>query len=176
MKEVRDIFLSIKQFESEANRLFGKDEEAVVSRAFNARQALEKVNGLSLAQGDSLKQAVRCVEAGLFKAAFVMAWTGVADLILELAVHEAARIAVIRSKWDLADKTALSDGAGDHAIIEALKAAGIITKGRMKSLHGLLHRRNECAHPSTFFPSANEALGYIDESIQMCKFLSSKMI
>jgi len=63
------------------------------------------------------------------------------------------------------DKQTLCDEQGDYAIILALKEARVISKLEMKSLHGLLHRRNQCAHPSNYFPSANEALGYIDEAI-----------
>lgn len=33
----------------------------------------------------------------------------------------------------------------------------------MKSLHGLLHRRNQCAHPSDYYPDQNQALGYVGE-------------
>lgn len=41
----------------------------------------------------------------------------------------------------------------------------------MKALHGLLNRRNECAHPSEYFPDLNETLGYIGELFKRIKQL-----
>jgi hypothetical protein len=42
----------------------------------------------------------------------------------------------------------------------------ISTKTQKKALHGLLNKRNECAHPSDFYPELNETLGYISELFQ----------
>jgi hypothetical protein len=44
----------------------------------------------------------------------------------------------------------------------------------MKALHGLLNRRNECAHPSDYFPNFNETLGYLAELFQRVAFLQNK--
>ena len=162
-------------FHVEATRLLGSSEQSIASRAYNAHEALKAVGQLNLIQSDLLKQSIRCVESGLFRAAFVMAWTPVADLLLDLAVKESALVLARRTKWNYTDKTSLSETTGDHAIIEALKEVSILTKGEMKSLHGLLHRRNECAHPSTYFPGPNEALGYIDEAMKFCKLINSKL-
>ena len=51
----------------------------------------------------------------------------------------------------------------EFQIIEAAKDMKILTKSEMKALHGLLSKRNECAHPSEYFPDLNETLGYISE-------------
>jgi hypothetical protein len=56
-------------------------------------------------------------------------------------------------------------------VIEAGKDAGAYSKTTMKALHGLLNRRNECAHPSEYFPDLNEALGYIGELFKRIKQL-----
>jgi hypothetical protein len=57
------------------------------------------------------------------------------------------------------------DDRREHAefqVIEAGKASAY-SKTTMKALHGLLNRRNECAHPSEYFTDLNETLGYIGE-------------
>lgn len=161
----------LRAFEAEAAVFLGKTEEAVSSRAYNAYEALQNVAKLSFDQADSLKQSVRCVEAGLNQAAFVMAWTAVADLVLQLTVSRIDEVKSVRERWRFTDKASLSEEHGDFAVIEALKAAGVITKTEMKTLHGLLHRRNLCAHHTDIFPSPNEALGYIDEAILLCRRL-----
>ena len=173
--ELRKALIATRAFHAEASRLLGSNEQSITSRAYNAHDALQAVGRLKLSQSDLLKQAIRCVESELYRAAFVMAWTPVADLLLELAVKESALVLAKRTRWSYTDKTSLSETVGDHAIIEALKEVSILTKGEMKSLHGLLHRRNECAHPSSYFPGPNEALGYIDEAMKFCTLLNSKI-
>ncbi len=162
-------------FETEVSKFLGGAEEAVASRAYNAHEALKKVSALSFNQADSLKQAVRCVEAGLNQAAFVLAWTALSDLLLEVTVDQLEAVKDAREKWKFTDKTSLAEEHGDFAITEALKAAKVITKSEMKTLQGLLHRRNQCAHRSDVFPTANEALGYIDEAIPSAEVLLSRL-
>jgi hypothetical protein len=44
----------------------------------------------------------------------------------------------------------------------------------MKALHGLLSRRNECAHASDYFPDLNETLGYVVELFQRIAYLQKR--
>ena len=171
MKEALAWKIKVDDFFLEVSELLGTNDGAVTSRAYNAADALKMVSNLSFEQSDSFKQAVRSVEAGLYRAAFVLAWTALADIILILAVNEIDKVRLVRSKWKYTDKGSLSEEHGDFAIVEALKEAKVITKSDMKTLHGLLHRRNQCAHKSNVFPTANEALGYIDESVKSAKAL-----
>lgn len=164
-----------REFEVEAHELFGSREDSYGARAFHATEALKRVSTLSVKQADELRQAIRCVEAGLNRACFVMAWAAVADLLLTLAVKESASVLSKRPRWTYTDKQSLAESYGDYAIIEALKAAEIIPKSEMKSLHGLLHRRNQCAHPSGYLPSSNEALGYVDESMTAAENLAGRI-
>jgi hypothetical protein len=175
MTEIAEWLSRLGAFEADAAQLLGGSEEAIASRVYNAHASLKKVSELSFDQADSLKQAVRCVEGGLNQAAFVMAWTAVADLLLEISVRYVAEIKEVRPNWAFTDKTSLSDERGDYAVIEALKAAKVISKSDMKTLHGLLHRRNLCAHRTDVFPTPNEALGYIDETIPAIKGLITKL-
>lgn len=163
----------LREFEADAAVILGASEEAVKSRTYNATQALQEVSELTFDQADSLKQAVRCVEHGLYQSAVVMAWVAIADLLLEVAVREIDAVKSVRTNWKFTDKNSLSEERGDYVIAEALKLAGVITKTEMKTLHGLLHRRNQCAHRTDVFPTPNEALGFIDETIAAAKFLSA---
>jgi hypothetical protein len=43
------------------------------------------------------------------------------------------------------------------------RTISLYNKTTMKALHGLLNKRNECAHPSGYFPDFNETLGFIGE-------------
>ncbi|WP_108816236.1 hypothetical protein [Loktanella sp. Alg231-35] len=175
MTEVAEWLSKLEAFEAEVSKILGGSEEAIASRVYNAHESLRKVSELSFSQADALKQAVRCVEAGLNQAAFVLAWTALADLLLDISVQHIVSIKLVRDKWIFTDKTSLSDERGDYAIIEALKAAKVISKSDMKTLHGLLHRRNLCAHRTDVFPSPNEALGYIDETIPAIKCLVEQL-
>lgn len=78
-----------------------------------------------------------------------------------------------RPKWSVATPEDLREHA-DYQVIEAGKEAGFYGKTVMKALHGLLNKRNECAHPSTYFPSFNEALGYLSELFQRVAYLQGK--
>lgn len=175
MSGLADVFKAAKAFETEANLIFASSDDVVRPRVFTASAALNKVSKLSSKQSDLLKQAVRCIEHEIYRAAIVMAWAGVADLVLELAEKERAAVLSVRQRWTFSDKASLAETQGDHSIIEALRAASLLTKGQMKSLHAMLHKRNECAHPSDYYPGPNEALGYIDESIAMVKLLQKKI-
>lgn len=175
MNEIAEWRSKLLAFRDDVSGLLANSDEAVASRAYNAHDALERVSKLSFEQADSLKQAVRSVEAGLNKAAFVLSWIALADLMLEVAVAKIAEVKLARPKWKYTDKTSLAEDHGDYAIAQALKEAGVISKSEMKTLHGLLHRRNQCAHRSDVFPTANEALGFVDEALPSARALLAKL-
>ena len=87
------------------------------------------------------------------------------DLLQEkLASDELLAVHAIRPKW-LKWKTIeeLRENVSDYQLIEIAKELAIITRNEMRSLHGHLARRNDCAHPSSYEPTMNSAIGYIDE-------------
>lgn len=67
-----------------------------------------------------------------------------------------------RPNWNVTSRHDLRERFPEAHIIDAMKAAELITKGEQKAYHGLLTRRNECAHPSDYHPELNETLGDID--------------
>ncbi len=64
----------------------------------------------------------------------------------------------------------------EYQLVEACQDLGLSTKNEVKALLGLLNKRNECAHPSNYYPQLNETLGYISEVIQRIKTLQPKTL
>lgn len=111
-----------------------------------------------------MEEALRCVEYGLYRPARVAAWVAAIDFCHEWAA-DAVRLAEVqrvRPKWSVNDVQDFRIQT-DFAFFEALRDAGLIMKSTMKAFHGLLNKRNECAHPEDYSPSINDTLGYLDE-------------
>jgi hypothetical protein len=137
--------------------------EAASARLITLEQSYSRLSGLSLAQDELFREAFRAVEAELFRAAHVLGWAGFVDYLhIYLLTQHGAAIRGIRPKWRLSAPEDLREQA-DFQVIEAARDAGVFGKTVMKALHGLLNRRNECAHPSSYFPDLNQTLGYISE-------------
>jgi hypothetical protein len=137
--------------------------EAAAARVITLEQSYGKLTSLSLDQDELFREAFRAVESDLFRAAHVLAWAGFIDWLHNyLLPDNQGALATVQPKWPLASPEDLRDQA-DFQVIEAAKRAGVIGKTQMKALHGLLNRRNECAHPSGHFPDLNQTLGYISE-------------
>ena len=67
-------------------------------------------------------------------------------------------------------------GYVEHQIIESTEAIGLCEKSERKALLGLLNKRNECAHPSDFYPGLNESLGYFSELLKRIETLRKKTL
>jgi hypothetical protein len=148
--------------------------EASTDRILTLEGSYEALEGLSLDQEQLFRESLRALEVKHFQAAHVLAWAAFIDYLHNLLMtgHRAA-LKAARAKWTLDAPEDLRDYA-DYQVIEAGKAAGIYSKTTMKALHGLLNRRNECAHPSEYFPDLNETLGYIGELFKRIKQLRPK--
>ncbi len=79
-----------------------------------------------------------------------------------------------RPKWNVKRAEDLRNWS-DHQIIEASAEVKMVSKTVMKGLHGLLNKRNECAHPEDYYPSLNDTLGYIDELFKRIEHVQSTM-
>ena len=152
----------VAELERETHRILAT-HEASTDRILTLEGSYEALDSLSLDQDQLFRESLRALEAKLFQAAHVLAWAAFMDFLQNVLVpaHESA-INAARPKWKIAAPEDLRDW-GEYAVIEAGKDAGVYSKTMMKALHGLLNRRNECAHPSEYFPDLNETLGYISE-------------
>jgi hypothetical protein len=161
-RDLAPILERLAAFDVEAQLILAS-HEASSSRVITLEQSYQRLTGLSLGQDELFREAFRAVEASLFRAAHVLAWAGFIDYLHNflLPAHEHA-LAVSQTKWRLAAAEDLRDQS-DYQVIEAAKSGHVFGKTVMKALHGLLNKRNECAHPSAYFPDLNSTLGYISE-------------
>lgn len=138
--------------------------ERSAHRVITLEESFAKLAGLSLRQHALMNEALKCIEHALYRPAHVAAWTAFVDYLHEWTMDRTriSKLRAARPKWNLTVKADLGLQT-DFALIEALKAAGLVSNGLMKALHGLLNKRNECAHPDEYDPSVNDTLGYVDE-------------
>jgi hypothetical protein len=161
-ESLRGLFARLASLEAEAQTILAT-HEAASARVITLEQSYDRLSGLSLDQDELFREALRAVESNLFRAAHVLAWAGFIDYLHNYVLpHHEAALQSVQPKWQLAAPEDLRDQA-DFQVIQAAKDARVYGKTVMKALHGLLNRRNECAHPSTYFPDLNQTLGYISE-------------
>lgn len=166
----------VSKFEKEAHSIL-QTQESSKSRIVGLDQSYQKLTNLNLKQEDLFKQAFTCLEKECYRAAHVMAWAAFMDFIEnKLCEDKCVKINRIRQKWNIKTVDDLRDSATEFAIIECVRDIGLCTKTEMKALHGLLNRRNECAHPTDYYPQFNETLGYISEIFQRLEKLIPKTI
>lgn len=156
------VLVRLAALEADAQEILSM-HEAAAARIITLEQSYIRLQGLSLAQDELFREALRAVESSLFRAAHVLAWAGFIDYLHNYLIpsHHAA-LAGVQPKWAVASAEDLRDHA-DFQIIQSAKDGGVYGKNVMKALHGLLNRRNECAHPSSYFPDLNQTLGYMSE-------------
>ncbi|MCH8979906.1 MAG: hypothetical protein IH945_11790 [Armatimonadetes bacterium] len=70
----------------------------------------------------------------------------------------------------------LRDYVTDYEFIKISRDVHLITRAKMKTIHGLLSQRNECAHPGSAEPTMNETLGYISKLFGYIKEIQPKTI
>jgi hypothetical protein len=174
VQRVEAILAQAQAFQKEAHAILAVHETSK-SRIVLLEETYDKLTGLSLKQDDLFRQALRCAEHGLFRAAHVMAWSAFVDFFEEsLASDGFKKLRAARPKWKFTSVEDLRDQYTEYAIIEAAEGSGLCAKSEKKAFLGLLSKRNECAHPSAYFPGLNETLGYISELFQRIQNLQAK--
>jgi len=153
----------MRSFSIDIGQIFGKIESSP-QRAITLDQSYEKLTSLSLRQDEIFRQALRCVEVEVFRAAHVMAWSGCVDCFHDLCASDGFNsLNLAMPNWNVKNIDDLRDNQTEYALIDALHKMRVLTKPEKKALHGMLSRRNECAHANDYFPGLNETLGYISE-------------
>jgi hypothetical protein len=171
-----NIISKISLFEIEAHKLLGIHEQSKY-RIILLEQTYKDLSGLSVKQDELFRQALRCVENQLYRASHVMSWAGFIDFIEEkIASDRFTKLKTIRPSWKVLTVEDLRETQTEYSIIEACRDMRLISKTEMKALHGLLNKRNECAHPSNYFPNLNETLGYVSELITRIKLIKPHLI
>jgi hypothetical protein len=175
MLELQQVLQRARAFEKAAHAILSLHETVARSRIIYLEETYRALGELSLQQDELFRQSLRCIENELFRAAHVMAWAGFMDYFEErLAVNSFAKLKAVRPKWTFATIEELREQSAEYQLVEAGAKAGLCSKNEMKALHGLLNKRNECAHPSSYFPGLNESLGYMAELLRRIEALKKR--
>lgn len=172
----RTLSTAVEAFRTEAETILGFSENSI-HRTAELSASYSKIDRLTIEQADMLRQALRCVELGVFRAAHVLSWATLADFLQRMAEKDG--FSILNSKypnWSIKSIDDLRDNIGEYNLIEGMFNSKMITKSEKKALHALLNKRNECAHPTDYFPDLNQSLGYVSECISRLTALSEKYV
>jgi hypothetical protein len=173
---VKEALRNSRAFAAEAHAILGRHESSP-SRVFLLEDSYKKLTALTLKQDDLMRQALRCMEKELYRASHVMAWAAFMDFLEEkLGSDGFVKVRASRPKWLFASVVELRETVVEYQIIDAAWDVGLCEKSEAKALQGLLNKRNECAHPSDFYPGLNEAVGYFSEILQRIETLRKKTL
>jgi len=165
---IGQILDSARAFETEAHQVLSVHESSP-SRVMDLHPTYATLSNLSLKQDELFRQAIKSASLGLYKAAYVMAWAGAVDVIFEALTANFAALKKVRPNWKEKDIHEMAEAYSEYAFIDVLLLLNLATKGQVKTFHGLLHRRNQCAHPTDYAPDINMTLGYITEVLTEVK-------
>lgn len=172
--ELRRLLERVHDFEKVANAIL-LTHETSPARSIIIEQTYETLGRLSVKQDELLRQSLRCVESSLFRAAHVLSWAALMDYIEEkLGADGFVSLNAKRPAWNIKSLDDLRDVGSDFQIIEALRAVSLCSKVEDKALKGLLNKRNECAHPTDYFPDLNQTLGYLSEILNRIENFQKK--
>jgi hypothetical protein len=149
-------------FVVDAHKLFARYEGSA-TRVIELRQLAKRLQGLPVDVESYFREAVDCLEHGFHRSATVMSWAGFFSVFMDAmyAKHE-ADIRSARNKWTFTDVTELKESQPESALIEVAKVVGFIKQAERRKYDGQLSTRNQCAHPTLYKPTPNEAIGFVD--------------
>lgn len=162
--QISDFVARAKAFEAASHDIFGQHESSP-SRVVQLDESYARLQRLSIKQDELMRQALRCVEQNLYRAAHVMAWAAFMDYYEELLASDGlSAVRAARPNWNhTATIEELREYQAEFALLELSQPLHIALKNEMKALQALLNKRNQCAHPSSFTPDLNATLGFISE-------------
>jgi hypothetical protein len=170
---VRHAAVEVQELDLEIQTILSTYESSP-SRVITLEKSYADLADLSLDQDELFREALRAVEQGLFRAAHVLAWAGFTDWLHHLlADHHLKAVQEAVPKWRIKKAEDFRDYS-EFQVIDVGKSAKAYADKTKRSLHGLLDRRNECAHPSDYFPDLNMALGYITDLLDRTKRMAPK--
>lgn len=163
---LKNVLAEANAFRKEAHQILSVHEKAA-SRVVLLDDTYQNLKGLTLKQEEIFKQALRCIESELYRAAYILAWITLMDLIEEkLSSNNFQKLKLARVKWNFSTIEELRENYSEYQIVDACKDTALLNKNEIKILHGYLAKRNLCAHPSTFVPDYNQTLGYVADILQ----------
>jgi hypothetical protein len=125
---------------------------------------LREAAGLSVMSSAEFETAHRALDQKLFRPAHVAAWNGfVALALMRMAADDFVALRRARPKWSVTSAEDLAMRIPGRALIDLLVELGFLEKEQEFALADLQQRRNECAHPTSFEPTAAQTAAYFDE-------------
>ena len=122
-------FSRAQGFEREAHEILSMHESASTSRVVVLEEAYDSLALLNIKQDDMMRQALRCAENGLYRAAHVMAWAACMDYLEEkLSADNLSKLRAARPSWQGGDIREMAEYVSEYQLVEALKAVGLTTK------------------------------------------------
>ncbi|GAA4164703.1 hypothetical protein GCM10022286_26800 [Gryllotalpicola daejeonensis] len=175
MPPLNDLRARAAAFEAEAHALFGQIESAR-SRVIQLDESYRKLGLLNLKQDELMRQALRCAEQGLYRAAHVMAWAAFMDFYEDLLASDGmVALRAARPGWThVASMEELREYQAEFGLLELAQPLHLATKNETRALQSMLNKRNQCAHPSSFTPDLNSTLGYMSEVLHYLTLLAGK--
>lgn len=165
-----------ERFKTTAHKILQVHEDSR-SRIISLGSSYKSLKDLSLKQEDLFIQAFTCLENECYRAAHVMAWAAFMDYIEKRLFDDGGeKLKKLRPKWNPSSPEDIRENITEHQIIDVLDSMGLCVKSEKKALHGLLNKRNECAHPTDYFPGLSDGLGYMAEILSRIKTLEKKKI
>lgn len=164
-------------FEEEGHRILSRHESSK-SRIISLDHTRKRLVGLSLQQDELFQQALACIEMEIYRAAHVMAWAAFIDFLEQkLASDGLVKVKSKRSSWvKYASIEEIRENETEYELIKVAHDVGLLSKGEMKTLHGLLSTRNQCAHPTNYRPGLNEGMGYVAQLLNQIEQLHSRSL
>ena len=156
-----------------AHRALARHERAA-SRVVLLEDLSKSLSGTPVDLQDYFSEAISCLERQLYRSAIVLAWADYFHVFSETLFrkHE-AEIRTARPKWGFKDLLELREAVGESHLLIVAKDVKFISKAQLRIFDGQLSQRNQCAHPTLYRPSMNEAIGYVDTMIrQTLDFIS----
>lgn len=172
-----DLKHRVDAFRTEAHEILAAYEDSP-SRVMSLDQTRRQLAALSIQQDELLQEALACIQRGIYRAAHVMAWAAFMDFLEQkLASDGLAKVRSVRQGWaKYSTIEEIRENVPEYQLVEAARDVKLISKSGMKTLHGLLSKRNECAHPSSYKPGLNESLGYVSELLNRMTQLQPKSL
>src|SRR5271157_2964397 len=164
LKTIQLYSQKISNFQKEAHEILSIHESAKKSRVVMLHTSFEKLRMLSIKEETIFKESLACIENGFYRSAIVLSWVAFMHFVLDkIDAYGMHNVKSKKPSWNYNSIEELTEKQSEYVIIELLMEIGYCSKTEKKALHGLLNKRNECAHPSSHTPEMNEALGYISE-------------
>ena len=157
----------------EAHHVLAK-HEASKSRVVILDDLLGSLSGFPVDIKDYFQEAVTCLENNLLRSAVVLSWAGFFHVLSESLFHRHEKdIKAKRPKWKFKGLIELKENYPESQILDVAKEVKLTKKSDLKIYQGQLATRNQCAHPTLYKPSLNEAIGFVDKMVrQISVFLS----